>query len=68
LAKPVCMMQRSELGSLWTRMLALTGQMPTFQIANIVMPSAEERAKIDASHRALDAIARRLAAAQAPRE
>ena len=49
-------------------MLALTGQMPTFQIANIVMPSAEERAKIDASHRALDAIARRLAAAQAPRE
>jgi hypothetical protein len=47
------------------KMLALTGQMPTFQIANIVMPSAEERAKIDDSHRALDAIARRLAAAQA---
>jgi hypothetical protein len=50
------------------KMLALTGQMPAVQIANIVMPSAEERAKIDASHRALDAIARRLAAAQAPRE
>jgi len=43
------------------KMLALTGQTPTLQIANIVMPSAEERAKIDASHRALDAIARRLA-------
>ena len=43
------------------KMLALTGQMPTVQIANIVMPSAEERAKIDASHRALDAIARRRA-------
>ena len=46
------------------KMLALTGQMPTVQIANIVMPSAEERAKIDASHRALDAIARRLAESQ----
>ena len=50
------------------KILALTGQTPAVQIANIVMPSAEERAKIDASHRALDAIARRLAAAQAPRE
>jgi hypothetical protein len=39
------------------KMLALTGQTPAVQIANIVMPSAEERAKIDASHRALDAIA-----------
>ena len=46
------------------KMLALTGQMPTVQIANIVMPSAEERAKIDASHRALDAIAWRLAESQ----
>jgi hypothetical protein len=46
------------------KMLALTGQMPTVQIANIVMPSAEERAKIDASHRALDAIARRRAESQ----
>jgi hypothetical protein len=42
------------------KMLALTVQMPTVQIANIVMPSAEERAKIDALHRAPDAIARRL--------
>jgi hypothetical protein len=45
------------------KMLALTGQMPTVQMANIVMPSAEERAKIDALHRALDAIARRLSEA-----
>jgi hypothetical protein len=42
------------------KVLALTGQMPTVQIANIVMPSAEERAEIDALHRAPDAIARRL--------
>ena len=42
------------------KMLALTSQIPTVQIANIVMPSAEERAKIDALHRALDAIAPRL--------
>jgi hypothetical protein len=46
------------------KMLALAGQTPALQIANIVMPSAEERAKIDASHRALDAIARRLAESQ----
>jgi hypothetical protein len=46
------------------KMLALTGQTPAVQIANIVMPSAEERDKIDASHRALDAIARRLAESQ----
>ena len=46
------------------KMLALTGQTLTVQIANIVMPSAEERAKIDASRRALDAIARRLAESQ----
>ena len=42
------------------KMLALTGQAPSLQIANIWMPSAEERAKIDAEHRALDAIAKRL--------
>jgi hypothetical protein len=42
------------------KMLALTGQMPTVQIANIVMPSAEERAKLDQVDRALDAIAKRL--------
>jgi hypothetical protein len=50
------------------KMLALTGQMPALQIANIVMPSeakCEERRAINAK---LDAIARKLAAAQAPRE
>jgi hypothetical protein len=41
-------------------MLALTGQMPTFQIANIVMPSAEERAERREMHDKLDAIARKL--------
>jgi hypothetical protein len=46
------------------KMLALTGQIPTVQRANIVMPSAEDRAKIDVSHRALDAIARRLVESQ----
>jgi hypothetical protein len=50
------------------KMLALTGQMPALQIANIVMPSDEERAERREMHDKLDAIARRLAAAQAPRE
>jgi transposase-like protein len=48
------------------KMLALTGQTPALQIANIVMPSEEERAERRAIHARLDAIARRLAAAQAP--
>jgi transposase-like protein len=48
------------------KMLALTGQMPSLQIANIVMPSEEERAERRAIDAKLDAIARRLAAAQAP--
>jgi hypothetical protein len=47
------------------KMLALTGQVPAAQIANVVMPSAEERAKIDAQDRALDAIAKRLREHQA---
>jgi transposase-like protein len=42
------------------KMLALTGQTPAVQIANIGMPTAEERARIDAVHRALDVIAKRL--------
>ena len=50
------------------KMLALTGQMPTLQIANIVMPSEEERAERRAIDARLDAIARRLADAQAPSE
>jgi hypothetical protein len=48
------------------KMLALTGQTPSLQIANIVMPSEEERAERRAIHDRLDAIARRLAAAQTP--
>jgi len=51
------------------KMLALTGQTPAaIQFANIVMPSEEERAERRAIDAKLDAIARRLAAAQAPRE
>ena len=47
------------------KMLALTGQAPSLQIANIVMPSEEERAERRAMHDKLDAIARRLAYADA---
>ena len=50
------------------KMLALTGQAPAVQIANIWMQSEEERAERRAIDAKLDAIARRLAAAQAPRE
>ena len=46
------------------KMLALTGEAPALQIANIVMPSEEERAERRAMHDRLDAIARRLAGAQ----
>jgi hypothetical protein len=42
------------------KMLALTGQTPVVQIANIVMPTPEERAERDAAHRRLDEIARLL--------
>ena len=37
------------------KMLALTGQTPALQIANIVLPSAEERACLEAIDRKLDA-------------
>jgi hypothetical protein len=43
------------------KMLALTGQTPAVQIANIVMPSEEEREERRKVHERLDAIARRLA-------
>jgi len=52
-------------------MLALTGQTPAFQIANVVMPSEaerEEREERRAMHDELDEIARRLADAQTPSE
>jgi hypothetical protein len=42
------------------KMLALTGQTPTVQIANLVMPTPEQRAERRALHDKLDAIARRL--------
>ena len=42
------------------KMLALTGQTPLVQIANISMPSEEERAERRALHDRLDAIAARL--------
>ena len=42
------------------KMLALTGQMPALQIANIIMPSEEERAERASIDAKLDAIARRL--------
>jgi len=46
------------------KMLALTGQTPAVQIANIVMPSEEERAERRAIDAKLDEITRRLAAAR----
>jgi hypothetical protein len=42
------------------KMLALTGQMPALQIANIVMPTEEEREARRAIDKRLDEIARRL--------
>ena len=43
------------------KMLALTGQTPAVQIANIVLPNEEERAERRRIHDRLDAIARKLA-------
>jgi hypothetical protein len=42
------------------KMLALTGQSPNVQIANIWMPSEEERAERPRIDDGLDAIARKL--------
>jgi hypothetical protein len=42
------------------KMLALTGQIPSVNIANIVMPSEAEREERHRLHDKLDAIARRL--------
>jgi hypothetical protein len=44
------------------KMLALTGQLPSVQIANLVMPTPEERAERRALHDKLDEIAKQLAA------
>ena len=50
------------------KMLALTGQTPVFQIANIIMPTEQEREAQREIDRKLDAIARRLADAQTSAE
>jgi transposase-like protein len=42
------------------KLLALTGQMPAVQIANIVMPTEQEREERRLVHARLDAIARKL--------
>ena len=42
------------------KMLALTGQTPAVQIANIALPTEEERAERRALHDKLDEITRRL--------
>ncbi len=46
------------------KMLALTGKAPTINIANIWIPSEEEREEIRKTDRALDAIAARLRASE----
>ena len=46
------------------KMLALTGQTPAVQIANIVLPTEEERAERRALHDKLDEITARLKARQ----
>src|SRR5438552_10946555 len=46
------------------KMLALTGQLPLVQIANVIMPTPEEKAKREAIDAKLDEITRRLAAAE----
>jgi hypothetical protein len=50
----------AAIGIAVDKMLALTGQLPSVQIANLVMPSAEERAALSAIDRRLDAISRKL--------
>ena len=48
------------------KLLALTGQVASVQIANIVMPTAEKRAELRAVDAKLDAIAAKLKAAWKP--
>lgn len=50
------------------KMLALTGQTPALQIANIVMPTKEDREQRRQVHAELDAIFRRLPDAQTSAE
>jgi hypothetical protein len=44
------------------KVLALTGQIPSVQIANLIMPSEEERAERRETHARLDAIVAKLGA------
>jgi hypothetical protein len=44
------------------KMLALTGQIPCVQIANLIMPTDEERAERRETHARLDAIVAKLSA------
>jgi len=48
------------------KMLALTGQLPLVQIANVIMPTPEERAERRATDAKLDAIAAELRARALP--
>ncbi len=54
-----------ETGVAVDKMLALLGQTPTVQIANVVLPNEQERAERRALHDKLDEIAARLKARQA---
>lgn len=49
------------------KVLALTGQTSAVQIANIIMPTPEERAERNALHAQLDEIARRLRESREPK-
>ena len=48
------------------KMLALTGQTPVLQIANIVLPTAENENERRERHAKLDAIARKLMESREP--
>ena len=48
------------------KMLALTGQTPVLQIANIVLPTAEKERERRERHAKLDAIARKLMESREP--
>ena len=50
------------------KMLALTGQLPLVQMANVIMPTPEERAQREAIDQKLDEITRRLRDAAQTRE
>src|SRR5437773_9194244 len=50
------------------KMLALAGQLPVVQIANVIMPTPEERAQREAIDQKLDEITRRLMDAAQTRE